>query len=153
MIISSEMASCTRSAGVSRKSTFSFISREGLKPVVAALLAARSAAVRDRCLESASILGSFASAETLLKQIRDRHIGTRAAKKTASHSKYLRLCFELVSNITTPHYSHSFAPAGCGRIAIPFDNRAWHGATRHNSAAPGAPYGCSRHRSLRWPFV
>jgi len=94
MIISSEMASCTRSAGVSRKSTFSFISREGLKPMVAALLAARRAAARDRCLGSAAIFGSFASAETLLKHIRDRHIGTSAADKAASHSKYFRLFLE-----------------------------------------------------------
>lgn len=91
MIISSEMASCTRSAGVSRKSTFSFISREGLKPIVTDLVAERSAASRARCSASVTSLGSpavfvsVAGGETPVEQLRHKHI---RHNKTTIRNKY-----------------------------------------------------------------
>ena len=85
MTISVDMTSCTRSAGVNRKSTFSFISRDGSKARVAALsisLLVAGAALSKIVLDLPT---SFVFGVGLFANTMDMHNGSKIEIKPTNH--------------------------------------------------------------------
>jgi len=129
MTTSSDMASCTSNAGVRRKSTFSFISRDGSKLCIVALNIWRLTSGWARSRIDTSVSGRFGAEASLPPRATANQKTVTIATRTTAHTKSGFLRVDLLldiailqsTNHSTSHYQqcNDAKRSGRSRVIVP----------------------------------